>query len=367
MEKELNILRAHHLDKRILFVGGDGLTVMRLNHLIKDKPHLYQDSAPLIIPVQGESPHGMHHILHAGWRLYVKLIRVCADELGNRQVVDDPSVQHYNNSLHFLWRMTRAISEYLVHLSRSDGAVDLDLTKEFVEACEFNIDLAYLVHFLYDFAFLVLDFKQQVRAGASTDLDLLWREFFALGRTSSANKTQYVPMAIMRIFWADAMHPELALLYRNMRSIPMSAQPGRMIGWDCVIEWLNGAISSGVANHVTEEKIEQFIQNFPMLEHNYHLLQESTMSGAEEIRRWMKDMDSDVAKLKSFFFKNIGADWQTATRVNVQSQLGLHRVGNNEPWEEVDAVMRQSGDASVPAFVASHVRALTSTFYAFTC
>ena len=52
--------------------------------------------------------------------------------------------------------------------------------------------------FLYDFAYLVLDFKQGVRANRSTHLDLLWREFFSIGRTGTANKTQYVPMSIMR-------------------------------------------------------------------------------------------------------------------------------------------------------------------------
>ena len=59
VEAELNVMRNAHLDKRILFVGGGGLSILRINHLLKDNPDLYLDSAPTIIPVQGEAPHGV--------------------------------------------------------------------------------------------------------------------------------------------------------------------------------------------------------------------------------------------------------------------------------------------------------------------
>eukprot|EP00965_Chrysotila_dentata_P167952 5545661-Pleurochrysis_carterae.AAC.1 len=62
-------------------------------------------------------------------------------------------------------------------------------------------------------------------------------------------------MAIQRIFWSDALDPALANLYHSMRSIPMSGREGSMVEWDCVIEWLNAAISDGVSHHVSEERI----------------------------------------------------------------------------------------------------------------
>eukprot|EP00965_Chrysotila_dentata_P213139 6187448-Pleurochrysis_carterae.AAC.1 len=170
--------------------------------------------------------------------------------------------------------MTRAASEYIVHISQTAGGVDLDLPSEFMDACKSNIDLFWIVNFLYHFAYLVLDFKQSVRAGASSSLDLLWREFFALGRTSTANKTNYVPMSIMRTFWSDAIDPKLAELYHRMRSIPMSAREGSMVGWDCVIEWLNAAITEGVSHHVSEERIERFISIYPLLQENFRSLKE---------------------------------------------------------------------------------------------
>eukprot|EP00965_Chrysotila_dentata_P220732 6191963-Pleurochrysis_carterae.AAC.4 len=58
-EHEVNALRKFYLDKRFLFVGGDGLSIVRINHLLKDHPDLYLDSTFFIIPVQGESPPGV--------------------------------------------------------------------------------------------------------------------------------------------------------------------------------------------------------------------------------------------------------------------------------------------------------------------
>lgn len=73
VEEEVNVMRNQHLDKRILFVGGDGLSIIRLNHLLHNRSDLYLDSAPFVIPMQGESPHGVFHIMHGGWRLYRSL------------------------------------------------------------------------------------------------------------------------------------------------------------------------------------------------------------------------------------------------------------------------------------------------------
>eukprot|EP00965_Chrysotila_dentata_P210281 6185805-Pleurochrysis_carterae.AAC.1 len=277
--------------------------------------------------------------MHAGWRLYIRLLRVCAVALfGLRQssvVLDDPPVRSYNSSIYFLWRMTRAVSEYLLYISQTAGGVDIDLPVEFGEAAAANIDLNWLFHFVYDYAYMVLEFKQSVRSGDSSKLDLLWREFFATGRTSTANKTHYIPMSIMRIFWANALHPDLARLYESMRSIPMSKREGSMVGWDCVVEWLNAAITEGVAHSVSEERIEEFIHMFPLLQENYTVLRAwLSHSAADEHTAFMKDMDKDVAKLKGFFIDKVGHDWATATRANSVSHLGIS-TRSKTPWAEV--------------------------------
>eukprot|EP00965_Chrysotila_dentata_P140809 4654781-Pleurochrysis_carterae.AAC.1 len=50
VEAEINVLRSRHVDKLFLSGGGDGLSIIRLNYVIRDHPELYQDSAPFIIP-----------------------------------------------------------------------------------------------------------------------------------------------------------------------------------------------------------------------------------------------------------------------------------------------------------------------------
>ena len=77
----------------------------------------------------------------------------------------------------------------------------------------------------------MLDFLQAVRGNESRKLDLLWREFFASAHTGTANKTQYVPMSIMRVFWGMAMTPELDALYHRIRTIPMGDSLGCNVGW----------------------------------------------------------------------------------------------------------------------------------------
>lgn len=365
VESELNVMRNAHPDKFILFVGGDGLSILRLNHLLNNKPDRYLDNAPMVIPMQGESPHGVFHIMHGGWRLYQKFIRAAANATLGLQssaaVMDEPNVQHFNSQYWAMLWMSRACSEYLLHLSQTSGAVDIDLVPEFRSACERNVDLAYVFHYLFDFAFLVLDFKQGVRANQSKLLDLLWREFYSIGRTNTANKTQYVPMSIMRVFWAEALTPQLAELYHNLRALPMSERV--YVGWDSPIEWLNGAISDGVSSLVSEERIAKFISNYSVMQSNYQFLLDATRKSRSGSAK-MGDMESNVSAMKAWLIEKIGKDWTEATRANVSSNLGIGR--GTLPWVEVQNTMSQ-GDrqSSVAGHVGRVVRDLTSSYYAF--
>lgn len=366
VEDELNRMRGEHLDKRILFVGGDGLSIIRINHLIKARPDIYIDSAPLIIPMQGEAPHGVFHVMHAGWRMYQRLIRIFADvTLGDsaKAVPDDPLVSDFNKSIYGLWWMTRACSEYLLDLLDTTDSMEMDRVDEIIQLAEQNIDLAWIVHFLYDYAYLVLDFKQAVRANKSKHIDVLWREFFATGHTGTSNKVLYVQMAIMRVWWADALNPQLAELYHNLRSIPMSSS-GVCVGWDTPIEWLNAAITDGVLHHVSETRIEHFIGYYSFTDAAYRALLDDANFSNDRNESFMKDLDSNVSKLKAHLMKHVGQTWAAATQPNSNSKLGIS-ARSIPPWEEVEKTMTRTGKDSVPAFVARHVRDLTSQFYAF--
>lgn len=368
VEKELDVMRNFHLDKRILFVGGDGLSVIRMNHLLRDKPDVYIDSCPFIIPMQGEAPHGVYHVMHGGWRLYSKFIRAAADatlgpDLGPRAIVDDPNVKNFNSHIYALYWMTRACAEYVLHIH---GNVEEAHVDEFLTQCDRNIDLAWIVHFLYDFAFLVLDFKQSVRANQSHQLDLLWREFYSIGHTSTANKTHYVVMAVMRIFWGNALDPDLQRLYHALRAIPMSE--GVHVGWDTPIEWLNGAITEGVHDLVSQARIADFIRNFAFMDANYACLLEY-LHTARDTHAKMKDMDCNVDAMKAWLIAKVGPDWESATRHNSVSNLGIGagRRGPTPkpPWVEVEENMMRAGADSVHTHVASTLRGLTSTFFSF--
>ena len=171
---EVNYLRRQCRYALIMFIGGDGLSVLRMNSIIAQEPWTYLNTSPMTIPVQGEHPHGTHHIHHADWRLYWPLIQVCAAHLNNKQAVKDPSVSDFNKTYYFRCIMTRAVCEYINEIA-GNGGPTTDMPSEFVKAAEANVDLAWLVHWLYDGAFLVLEWKQSVRSNDSRKLDLLWR------------------------------------------------------------------------------------------------------------------------------------------------------------------------------------------------
>ena len=141
-----------------------------------------------------------------------------------------------------------------------------------------------------------------------------------------------------------------------------------MVGWDHPIELLNGAITRGVQTHVTLEHIQQFLKIHPLLEHNHTVLRDWATPDRDRYASMMKDMDSDVGGLKEWFMDSVGADWESVCACTVQQNSNppgpqLVPERGTPPWEEVEKVMTQKGDSSVPAFVAETVRRLTSNYY----
>ena len=272
VREELNIMRAAFPTAsfptlRFLFVGGDGLSLMRMNHLLASEPDVYLHSTPAIIPVQGEHPHGLFHGLHCQWRLFRPFIMKCAAVVGNEQVKEDRTVSDFNVSrFFFVDILTRACGEYLIELAGDNPAADWDDPDLFIAKVEGNVNFEWLVHFLHDAAFWVVEFLDSVRGFDSRKIDVLWREFFASAHTGSAHKTQYVGMAILRAFWGQALESDLDELYHAMRCVPSGTHDGCGVGWDWVCELLNGAIKSHVDMHVSEEQIRKFISNWALLE-----------------------------------------------------------------------------------------------------
>lgn len=345
----------------IQFVGGDGLSIMRMNYIIAHDPWTYLDTAPMMIPVQGEAPHGTHHLHHADWRLYWPLIQVCAQHLDNKQAVKDPTVSDFNRTFYFRLIMTRAVSEYINEIAAAGGP-DTDLAPQFVRAAEANLDLAWLVHWLYDGAFLVLQWKQSVRSNDSHTLDLLWREFLSLAKTSQAHKTHYAPMAVLRVFWGMAMTPKLSALYHSIRTLPMGEQPGTCVGWDHPCENLHRAITLGVSKFVSAERISRFIAQWPFLEMVSRGLRHIIWRMRGDRKCHMKDMDQDVQKLKELFRRKVGTTWAEASRPNTSRPQLIGAGWRGRPWVAMQMMMNKQGSESLYNWMRSILDRYTGFF-----
>ena len=360
VEYELNAMRNKNLDKFILLVGGDGLSIHRMWWLLHNKPYLYVDSAPLIIPIQGESPHGVFHVMHAGWRMYIRFIRWCAEALNRpeKAIKDDPLVSDFNSHFFFLQILTRACAEFMTELLR-DGP-GIDRPDAAMQEADRSPALAWVFHFLYDFAFMVHEFKQGVRASDAPTLDRLWREFFSLGHCGTANKNLYVPMAIMRVWASKATAPPIRRLMDRTRSIPLSDREGAMTGWDMPCEHLNSYITASVTDHVSPESIETAVHRYAIFSHNHALIAPTSSE------HMMKEFEDDVEELKKQLRRAMGTSWRAACAkqgrppwAQAQNQRGM------APWLEVQQTMSKGGRDAVGAFIARKVRDLTSSYYTF--
>ena len=136
----------------INLIGGDGLSIMRILEQVAKDPDLYLDITPAVVPILGESPHGLHHILHTVHRNFMPFVMRCAEELDNKAIVEDPAaVMHFNSHLYFHWKVIRASSEWLYEKSRGRGGLDFEDVPGFVRAAENNIDFwhGWVTHHLY--------------------------------------------------------------------------------------------------------------------------------------------------------------------------------------------------------------------------
>ena len=393
VEHELNVMRREFCNASVLFVAGDGLALMRMNHLLAAKADIYFDQTPFTIPMQGararararswrasqtrtplimsyntnstgEHPHGLFHVMHCEWRLHRQFIMWCANVVENSQVIEDPNVSVFNSHrFFFLNVLTRACAEYINFVATLPGADDLSDPVSFMAKADKNRDFGWVCHFAFDAGFFTLDFLQSVRSNDSKKLDILWREFFPSAHSGTANKTQYVPMSIMRVFWGLALTPELDALYHKLRTIPTGKGLGCGVGWDMAIEMLNAAIKAHVNHFVSEAQIRHFIQNWALLEcvqdhmHEMRYGSRRSSSGSHQI-----DAGPDVAKLVAKFKEVIGVTWASATRPNTVSHVTTGPQRGAVPWRETAAVMRRSGKDAPEAYIRRHVSALTPFF-----
>ena len=183
---------------------------------------------------------------------------------------------------------------------------------------------------------------------------MLWREFVGLARTPGAHKTNYAPVAVLRVFWGKAMVQPLNNLYHSIRTLPMGKVPGTATGWDWPCEELNKTITLGVQKFVSEERITKHIEEYPFTTTVANGMKQLMYEHREDRQRMLKDMDTDVQLLKELFRKNIGENWANASRENTVPLL-IGAGARGEPWEAVRKPGSQTSSDSVHEWVRRQV------------
>ena len=321
VEFEMDVMRAEPqvAQSVVMFIGGDRLSTARVEWaILKNRPK-YMESCPMVIPVIGEHPHGSHHILHAGWRLWRQFIDPMAAWMSWAWMMKEPNVSEYNHYDFALCVIVRAVAEFVQETVQhswhtNDKTVLLDGVKH-------NLDMHYCVQFLDKFGFLYWNFRQAVRdgpnrvAGAVTpknlwgdaceELDLTWRECLGTFLTGEANKTHYAPMAVMHIYRQKALLPELVAIMHDLRTFHLSEHPSTGVGCDCPIEAENKTIRACV-HPPNETNVSRFINQLNFTQPVSDGLRSAfRYNREEESGRRMRDVDVEVEQLKRLLYRDI--------------------------------------------------------------
>ena len=340
---ELDTMRSSNWHKYsdCFFVGGDGLSYMRLIHRLAQNPRLFLQTTPVVIPRLGEAPHGLFHVMQGDWRIWEPLIMRMALLLNNKQVKCDPTVEDFNTHRHFLRIVTTAFAEYVVEISQTGS--DYRMVSHFLKSSETNLSFAYICFFLFLFGFKYIQMRNAVRKNDSHLLDRIWRENLSSARSSKGNKTNYSKMSVIVIYWGYALVEPLHTAFHNTRTL-------RWIythtGWDMIIEALNLLIRKAITSNITEEQIRKFIRRLNFT----HVVNRGLDAILFHFRRNAvavdKDIRADVNKIKEFLRVTIGSTYAVATAPSDENLMDLDMTDwggdrtaagkrNNTPWEQM--------------------------------
>ena len=364
---EMDLIRRHpyHATTKILMLGGDGLTYMRIIARIAQNPRFYLFNAdrPSIIPRLGEHPHGTYHVMHGDWRIWWPFLEAAAKIVNNKQIVADPNVSEFNASEHFLRILTEACSRYVVEISRTGTSYRNVST--FLRDADANLSFAYVCQFLYLFAFKFKQMRNSVRTNDSTKLDLIWRENLASARaaskhggTSEQGKTNYATMSVVAVYWGAALVEPLQSIYHRSRTLRLIHAH---VGWDYPIEYLNKLIGESVVANITHDLIAKFVRllNFTHVVHRG--LDRILKANREEDKAKLKKINKEVDTLVQWLHDSIGTNYAQATVASNDNLLkvdmsrwGGNRPANrraNTPWVKRRNIMRDCD-----AYVRSKMR-----------
>ena len=172
--------------------------------------------------------------------------------------------------------------------------------------------------------------------------------------TPESNKTQYAPMAIMRIFWSEALSPELAAIYHRHRTIPLTGLPGSNVGWDMPIEKENLACSGLV--RPSKERLEQFISELNFLGPVSRGLERIWKGRRKTAANNMKKIEEDVQAVVDHLKAKLGSTWAQASQPRQQKDsLLVNPPRSSKPWVSRDTMVAANGGRDFDEWVRGHL------------
>ena len=349
---EVDLMRStiFHRHSGLLFLGGDGLTYHRLISRLSQDPRRYLMSTPVVVPQLGEHPHGTHHVLHGGWRLWWPLLAVFAAIVDNKQVVADPEVSVFNQHEHFLRICVRACAEYVVEIAATGS--DYHMAAHFLAAADANLNFAYVCQFLFLYGFMFLQMRDAVRQNQSAMLDMIWCENLATARASG--KSNYSVMSVIRVYWGIALREPLNSIYHSVRTLRWIHTH---VGWDMFIEALNAILRGSVTANVTQEFLNKFLSQLNFTSVVNRALDNIMKADRERDEAKKKNIDQDVALIKEFLRAALGSTWSQVTlpsdanllNIDMSDWGGGRNARAHTPWAKMARAM--SGDHDYRKYV----------------
>ena len=339
-----------HKHSKWCMLAGDGLSINRVNHMLCRKWGKYLAQFPVVIPVQGEHPHATAHVLHGGWGPYWPLLQTLLHDIDHSECKGDWTVASFNDYDHGICILIEGVAQYFLHLDAGGGGPDIDDMDPFLATCTINNDLQWLSRFLADFGFLYWYFRQAIRSNDSASIDLIWRESISFMHTSLANKTQYAPMAVMRVFWAEALSPTLAQVYHKNRTLSMLGLGGSNVGYDMWEEKVNLFISQNVIRP-SQERIAAFLHELNFTGHVSRNMEKVLLSERKRDGAKMVKIQKDVQGVVDSLCTRVGNTWpEVLVDVEWEDTELINPPRSNRLWEAV-----KRGEDSLTKWVNDHV------------
>ena len=152
-------------------------------------------------------------------------------------------------------------------------------------------------------------------------------------------------MCIVRVYWSVLLVPQLAALFRNVRTLRLKETH---VGWDMFIEKLNLLIKRGCTSHITKESVSKFISTVSFTSHVNDLLENTVHTGYSRSDQ-LKKMRADVDHIKDMLCDKVGRTFAECATPCTDNTLDIdlsnwggsiaRRHMTRRPWQQASEGM----------------------------